>query len=446
MKSKSAQFVCNNCGAHYGQWLGRCTSCNEWNTVVEFHETTQAVNRKSLLNYVSSASPAQFSVLRQTSNTKGNVLKTPSGFAEIDRVLGGGFHEDEVILISGEPGVGKSTLLLSILGKIGEKLGKTVYISSEEEGSHIEHRAARLGVNTAHILFSAEKNINSILSGLSAILTKEKIPLLIFDSIQGLYSDDSDGIPGAISQQKSVLMKIVEFSKSHHVISLVVGHITKEGDIAGPKFLEHMVDCVLFLEGDRMTNIRILRSFKNRFGGTEEVGFFEMKEAGMTEVSNPSEYFLDEQKELPGKATIAVRQGIRILFASVECLAVSSVLPFPKRVAQGIDTKRLELILAIEKKYLHIPADKFDIYVSVSGGLRVTDTLADLGVAAAVYSSISGKAVRGHTAFVGEVGLLGNVRRVSVFERIAREAKRLGFKTVHSSADFPYIAALKKLL
>lgn len=443
-KGSKTTFVCKSCGAEYGQWLGKCTSCNEWNTVVEFNEGISPKSSRSSSH--SPSSPAQFISLRLTSNVQRLTSKLPSGYSEVDRVLGGGFHKDAVVLISGEPGVGKSTLLLSILGKIGSKLGKTVYVSSEEEGSHIEHRAARLGVDTKAILFSSDKNIDGILGSLASVISKEKISLLIFDSLQGLYAEDCDGVPGSVSQQKAVLMKIVEFTKEQHTISLVVGHITKEGDIAGPKFLEHMVDCVLFFEGDKMTDIRILRSFKNRFGGTDEVGFFQMKEEGLTEVANPSEFFLDENKNVPGKATIGIRQGVRILFASVECLSVSSVLPFPKRVAQGIDTKRLELILAIVKKYLYMPVDKFDIYVNIAGGLRINDTLADLGIAAAVYSSISGKAFRERTAFVGEVGLLGNVRKASMQERVLKEAKRLGFTTVYNATSIPFVSGLKKLL
>ena len=332
-----------------------------------------------------------------------------------------------------------------MLGKLTETISPVVYVSSEEEGRQLEHRAQRLHVPSDKILFSSEKNIDNVLSGLEKIVAQEKIRLVVFDSLQGLYTSDHDSLPGSLAQSKEVLMRIVNFTKGKGIIAIVVGHITKEGDIAGPKFLEHMVDCVLFMEGERVTNIRMLRAFKNRFGPTDEMGFFEIKETGMHEVPNPSHYFLDLEHEQTGKASISVRQGVRIIFATVETLVVSTSLPYPKRVAKGIDSKRLELILAILKKYLRLSVDSFDVYVSVSGGLTVTDTLADLGVAAAIYSSLTGVVLKSKELYVGEVGLLGTIRTTNALSTITKEAKRLGFTKIHSAQTMQHIAELKKI-
>jgi len=375
-----------------------------------------------------------------------NTVRLDTGLSELNRVLGGGFISDEVVLLSGEPGVGKSTLLLSVLANLtSQKNSQVGYISSEESGQQIQQRCQRMKINAQNIYFSDQKDIDGLLLGLADLAKKNKPKLLVFDSLQGFFSSGAVGLPGSIAQAKEVLMKIMNFSKEQNVISLVVGHITKEGEIAGPKFLEHMADCVLFLEGEKTSNMRILRSFKNRFGSTEEVGFFEMTDLGMKPVKNPSQYFLEWSVKEIGKASVPVRQGVRTVFATVECLVVSSNLPFPKRVAKGVDQKRLELILAILKKYLKLSVDKFDIYVNVAGGLKIKDTLADLGVAAALYSSLSGRPLNPKDLFVGELGLLGNVRRSSYLGQIEKSAKRLGFTTVYSAQKIKNIYNLKQI-
>jgi len=444
-KKTSSSFVCDNCGATFASWFGKCPECGEWNTLKEFKETSESTKGKPSWSGGKSEK-VEFLSLEGYRKNEEDSARISSGLSEMNRVLGGGFVRDEVVLVSGEPGVGKSTLLMSVLARqpLNEK-NKVSYVSSEESGHQVEARCRRLGIRTENILFSSQKEISSLLSSLEEILTKNKINLIVFDSLQGLYSTEGQGLPGSVSQAKEVLLRIVEFSKRQKVAALVVGHITKEGEIAGPKFLEHMVDCVLFLEGERTSNLRILRSFKNRFGPTEEVGFFAMTENGMEEVANPSEFFLDWQEKAIGKASIAVRQGIRVVFATVESLVVSSSLAFPKRVAKGVDAKRLELILAILKKYLKLPVDKYDIYVNVSGGLQVKDTLADLGVAAALYSSLTAKVFNPKHLFVGELGLLGNVRPTSSLGLISKEAGRLGFTKIHSHKSLDSIFKLKAL-
>jgi DNA repair protein RadA/Sms len=442
-KKNSSSFVCDNCGATYASWFGKCPECGEWNTLKEFREKAETSNNKHFLNSTTNEK-AKFLALEGYQKSENDSGRISSGLGEMDRVLGGGFVADEVVLLSGEPGVGKSTLLMSVLATqpLNAK-NKVCYVSSEESGHQVESRCSRLGIKTENILFSSQKEISALVTSLEEILKENKIGLVVFDSLQGLYSAEGQGLPGSVSQAKEVLLRIVEFSKNQKVTSLVVGHITKEGEIAGPKFLEHMVDCVLFLEGERTSNLRILRSFKNRFGPTEEVGFFAMTEEGMAPVANPSEFFLDWQEKAVGKASIAVRQGIRVVFATVESLVVSSSLAFPKRVSKGIDAKRLELILAILKKYLRLPTDKYDIYVNVSGGLQVKDTLADLGVAVAVYSSLTAQIFDPKHLFVGELGLLGNVRPTSSLGLISKEAGRLGFTKVHSHKSLESIVKLK---
>lgn len=442
-KKSVTNFVCENCGSSFASWLGKCPDCGEWNTLKEFSEPGNAFTH---IRYAGNAGEkARFGKLSLLATSDKQTSRLDTGLTELNRVLGGGLVTDELVLLSGEPGVGKSTLLLSVLEKLTAKGIVVGYVSSEEAPHQIKDRCLRLNINTDLIHFSADKNIEAVLLAIEQLITKIKIKLLVIDSLQGMYAPTSTGLPGSISQSKEVLLKIVTFCKQHGLIGLVVGHITKEGEIAGPKFLEHMVDCVLFLEGEKTSNLRILRSFKNRFGPTEEVGFFEMTQNGLNQVKNPSEFFLEWQNKAVGKASVAVRQGVRVLFATVETLVVSTNLTFPKRVAKGIDQKRLELILAILKKYLKLNSDNVDIYVNVAGGLKINDTLADLGVAAAIYSSLSGKAFDPKHLFVGELGLLGTVRKSSALPLISKEAKRLGFSKIHTAPLLANIFQLKQI-
>lgn len=447
-KKTLSQFVCENCGSSFASWLGKCPDCGEWNTLREFVEsnTVPSSNGYDLTEQGKLGGKVKFERLSQFTKTSVDQGRLVTGLGELDRVLGGGLVKDEVVLISGEPGVGKSTLLLKTLSTIGahEKIS-VAYVSSEEGGAQIQARCQRLKISTVNWHFSGQKNIEALLASLKELVAKQKVRIMVFDSLQGLYAATSTGLPGSITQAKEVLLRIVNFAKQQQTVALVVGHITKEGEIAGPKFLEHMVDCVLFLEGEKTSNLRILRSFKNRFGPTEEVGFFAMQDSGLEEVKNPSEFFLEWDQKNIGKASVAVRQGVRVVFATVETLVVSSNLAFPKRVTKGVDQKRVELILAILKKYLKLNTDHFDIYVNVSGGLKINDTLADLGVAAAIYSSLVGKAFDPKHLFVGELGLLGTVRKSSSLALITKEAKRLGFSKIHSAALINTIYGLKQI-
>ncbi|MCR4329398.1 MAG: DNA repair protein RadA [Candidatus Roizmanbacteria bacterium] len=435
MAKNQTSYVCSNCGASFASWYGKCPECGEWEALKRF--TTQDDPKESRSNAV----PAHFAPLAaaQVSHTE----RIPSGITEVDRVLGGGFSRSEVVMLSGEPGVGKSTLLLSIVGALAKNSKQTVaYCSAEEEESQIALRAKRMGLKTDTILFSDESNIHSLLQALSS--QKNKPALVVFDSLQTLYSQSSESLPGSVAQAKEILMSIVEFSKKYGVVSIVIGHITKDGEIAGPKFLEHMVDCVLFLEGEKGGGLRILRSLKNRYGSVEEVGFLEMVNSGMKEVGNPSKFFLDMNTSVVGKTAVGIREGERIVFASVEALVVATSMAFPKRVAKGIDAKRLELLLAILKKYLKLPVDKYDVYVSVSGGLQLFDPIADLGIMAAIYSTMTNTVFSSHALFVGEVGLLGQVRSSRNITRITKEAQRLGFTQFYTDRNTPTVLALQK--
>jgi len=428
-------YVCSNCGASFASWYGKCPDCGQWEALKRF--TTQDDPKESRSN----AAPAHFAPLAAAQST--HTERISSGVTEVDRVLGGGFSRSEVIMLSGEPGVGKSTLLLSIVGALAGHSKQTVaYCSAEEEESQIALRAKRMGIDTSNILFSDESNIHSVLLALSS--QKIKPALVVFDSLQTLYSKTSESLPGSVAQAKEILMSIVDFSKKHGVVSIVIGHITKDGDIAGPKFLEHMVDCVLFLEGEKGGGLRILRSLKNRYGSIEEVGFLEMVSTGMKEVGNPSKFFLDMNMSVVGKTAVGIREGERIVFASVEALVVASSMAFPKRVAKGIDTKRLELLLAILKKYLKLPVDKYDVYVSVSGGLQLFDPIADLGIMGAVYSTMTNTVYSSHAFFVGEVGLLGQVRASRHIARITKEARRIGFTEFYTAQNTPTVLSLQK--
>ena len=446
-KKQSTTYVCDNCGSSFATLYGRCPDCQEWHTLKEFKvQNETSTNAPRYTSSSKNFDDPGFSSLDKFSSKQLDKDRISSGLPEMDRVLGGGFVRDEVILLSGEPGVGKSTLLTTVLSSQSvDSKHKVVYVSSEEAGSQIQARCERLGIQTTNIFFSSQKNIEIVLKYLEELVEKEKIGLLVFDLLHGLYTTDNNSLPGSISQTREVLLRIVEFSKAKHIASIVIGHITKDGDIAGPKFLEHMVDCVLFLEGEKNSDLRILRSFKNRFGPTAEIGFFEMREKGLVEVKNPSEFFLEWANSEVGKASIALREGNRVVFATAEALVVSSSLAFPKRVAKGIDHKRLELILAILKKYLHLNVDKYDIYLNIAGGLKVSDPVADLGIAACLYSSLTAKAFNPKYLFVGEVGLLGNIRKNNALSQISKEAKRLGFDKVYSQLQVKNITGLKQI-
>lgn len=409
--------MCQQCGYESPSWYGKCPSCGEWNSLVETVKELRTQN--SMTNKtLGTAKPQKLSEVRHIEK---NRLK--SGFEEFDRVMGGGVVPGSVTLLAGDPGIGKSTLLLHVIAKCGG-----LYVSGEESAEQIKLRARRLGIDGGNISVLSETNAESIVGAIS-----EK--LVIVDSIQTLSSSDLDGMAGSVGQIRHCAELLISSAKSKGIPVMIIGHVTKEGTIAGPKVLEHMVDTVLYLEGERFANARILRTLKNRFGAVEEVGIFEMDEKGLKEISNPSALFLqDRVKNVPGSVVTVVMEGTRPMLVEIQALAVPSQLAMPRRVGNGIDYNRLQLMVAILSKRLSVPLGSFDIFVNVSGGMKIDEPAADLAVALAILSSFKNKALDPKTAVFGEVGLLGEVRSIGSEDRRAKEARRLGFSTILSPA------------
>jgi len=423
-------FICNQCGYGSASWLGRCPNCGEFNTLKEQPAYAEATAGKE------ETKKLMLTPFKKIQSLKKERLKT--GIFEFDRVLGGGIVPGEVILLTGEPGVGKSTLLLQCLSKL-----KTVYVSGEEAGEQIKDRAERLKLKLENFLFSENLQIEGITEGLEDI--KDKIDILVIDSIQTVYSKSVDGPPGSISQLKESTMKLIASAKKLKIGLLIVGHITKGGDIAGPKTLEHLVDCVLSFEGERVSNFRLLRAAKNRFGPTDEIGIFEMRQQGLVEITNPLVFLEHKENQEMGKAIVGVTEGKRSLFFEIQTLAVPTFLAIPRRVVKGLDYNKVLLLLAVVRKYLGQPLDKFDIYANVIGGVQIKSTASDLGLIASLLSSLKNLPLPKKSLFIGEVGLLGEVRKVYLQDKILQEAKRLGFNKIYSSLNLPHIKLLKNI-
>ena len=433
MKLRSS-YVCQQCGYESPQWYGKCPNCDSWNSLVE--TVREAPSSKSQITNKSQILNSKPKKLSDVKHIEKNRLK--SGFEEFDRVMGGGVVPGSVTLLAGDPGIGKSTLLLHVLGKTGG-----LYVSGEESAEQIKLRAKRLGINGENIVVLAETNVEAIVSSLeqrettdektNATLETRYSKLVIIDSIQTLSSSDLDGMAGSVGQIRHCAEVLVSAAKSTGVPIVIIGHVTKEGMIAGPKVLEHMVDTVLYLEGERFASARILRTLKNRFGAIEEVGIFEMLDNGLKEIDNPSALFLqDRVKNVSGSVVTVIMEGTRPMLVEIQGLVVASQLPMPRRVANGFDYNRLQLLNAILQKRLNIPLATFDVFVNVSGGLKIAEPAADLAVAMAILSSFKNKPLDPKTAVFGELGLLGEVRSIGSEERRTKEAKRLGFTTVIS--------------
>ncbi len=439
---KHTSFVCQQCGYETPQWYGKCPSCESWNSLVETIKDSQIQNSKFRIQNGRQIKPQKLSEVKHIEK---NRLR--SGYGEFDRVMGGGIVPGSVTLLAGDPGIGKSTLLLHVLGKIGG-----LYVSGEESAEQIKLRAKRLGIDGGNIAVLAETNVEGIVSVIaseakqSPIKTEiaspsertrnDKESLVIVDSIQTLSSPDLDGMAGSVGQIRRSAEILIASAKFYGTPIIIIGHVTKEGAIAGPKVLEHMVDTVLYLEGERFANARILRTLKNRFGPIEEVGIFEMMDSGLTEVANPSALFLqDRVKNVPGSVVTVIMEGTRPMLVEIQSLVVPSQLAMPRRVGSGVDYNRLQLLVAILQKRLNIPLGTFDVFVNVSGGLKISEPSADLAIALAILSSFKNKAIDPKTAVFGELGLLGEVRSIGSGERREKEAKRLGFSTVISPSN-----------
>ncbi|MGB9911568.1 MAG: DNA repair protein RadA [Microgenomates group bacterium] len=424
MNKKKTIFICQNCGAQSTKWLGKCLECGEWNTFVE---TKLETKKPSLTTFSPPVS------LKEISSQFKKRISTQN--EEVDRVLGGGLVPGSLILIAGEPGIGKSTLLLQLADKLGG-----LYVSGEESLSQIKIRAERLGIKGEKLLFLAETEIEGVVSAIE----KQKEGIVVIDSIQTLKSEAFPGYPGSVAQVRECTNRLLKIGKKIDIPIFLVGHITKEGVVAGPKVLEHLVDTVLYLEGERFGNFRLLKAIKNRFGPTDEVGILEMTTEGLKEVVNPSEIFLSEtQEKTPGSVVFATIEGTRCLLVEIQSLVVASQLAIPRRVGQGVDYNRLQMVLAVLTKILKLPLGGFDVYVNVTGGLKIEEPAADLGIALAVYSSFKNFPLPAKTVVWGELGLLGELRKVSQEEKRKKEALRLGFKNVISPQKF---SSLKEII
>ncbi|MBQ9779932.1 MAG: DNA repair protein RadA [Clostridia bacterium] len=422
MKGPKTIFVCTECGAQSPKWMGKCPHCGKWNTMAE--EIVQAEPEKS-----PARRPSMGSSLSESKATAYQKLTTPSymrsesGLGELDRVLGGGLVLGSVVLLSGEPGIGKSTLLMQISDALGQDR-KVLYVSGEESGGQLKLRAERLGVTGEHLYILTETNLEKILSEADEI----KPDVMILDSIQTIYSDRINSAPGSITQVRECALTFINKAKAEGISMLLVGHVNKEGGIAGPKVLEHMVDAVLYFEGERQQAYRIIRAVKNRYGSTNEIGVFEMTDRGLDEVANPSEMLLSGRpKNVSGNCALCSMEGTRPLIAEVQALVTPTVFPSPRRTSNGVDYNRVYLILAVLEKRLGLKFYQNDVYLNVVGGLSIGEPAADLAIAAAMISSLTDRIVPDDLLVIGELGLAGEIRAVSNLEQRVREAARLGF-------------------
>lgn len=434
MAKFSSKFVCQKCGAETVSWFGRCPSCNAWNSLVE--TPTQApVAPRGRGKLGKKLEPVKLSSVKA-----GFGKRTSTKIDELDRVLGGGLVAGSVVLLSGDPGIGKSTLLLQVAEKIS---GPVLYISGEESPEQTQIRAKRLSLKLESTSFLAETNVENLLETLEG----KDYSLVIVDSIQTMWTQNLTGTPGSVGQVRESAGQLLSWAKSSGVPLFLVGHVTKEGAIAGPMVLAHLVDTVLFLEGERFSSLRLLRSFKNRFGPTDEVGVFEMGEKGMVEVANPSKLFLKKRvRSVPGSVVVVTMEGTRPVLAELQALVVPTQITIPRRIGQGIDYNRVQMMTAVLSKRLGLPLGSFDIYVNVAGGLRINEPAADLGVSLAIVSSLKNTPLDQKLACFGEVGLLGELREVGQTDKRKKEARRLGFNQIVSPQEFSSINQVVKRL
>ncbi|HEV2065207.1 MAG TPA: DNA repair protein RadA [Thermomicrobiales bacterium] len=411
-------WVCQQCGANSPGYLGKCPSCGEWHSMVETIEERTTPARSAsrggvvpLLQPLGDVSP------------KGQERQIVP-ISELNRVLGGGLVPGSLVLIGGDPGIGKSTLILQAASMLGSAGQPVIYVSAEESPQQIKLRADRLGIRPEHVLIMSETNLNAILGGIESL----DPALLVIDSIQTVMLDEISSAAGSVSQVRECTSRLMQWAKPRNVPVFVIGHVTKEGAIAGPRVLEHMVDAVLYLEGERFHQYRILRAVKNRFGSTDEVGVFEMADVGLREVANPSEAFLEERSDIAAGSTVAVTmEGTRPILVEVQALATPTAFGLPRRSANGLDTSRLQLLVAVLQKRVGLGLGAQDVYANVVGGLRIMEPAVDLAVAVAVASSFRDRPVDRTSVVIGEIGLSGELRSVNQLDRRISEASRLGF-------------------
>jgi len=420
MAKTKSKFICQQCGYESPKWFGMCPGCSQWNTMEEeFIDNAKSFKRSPTVK--GGAAPQSIVDVKT-----GDYIRYNTQIEELNRVLGGGLVKGSLTLISGEPGIGKSTLILQAAGAIAGKYGKTLYVSGEESEEQIKMRAERLCTLDKNLYIVSETNINRI----EKFIEDMQPVFVIIDSVQTLYKEELTSAPGSVSQVKESVNNLMRIGKSSNIPMFLVAHVTKQGELAGPRVLEHMVDTVLHFEGERTQEFRILRALKNRFGTTSEIGVFEMSVDGLKEISNPSGIFLETlNPEAEGSIVVGTVEGTRPILVEIQALVTSTTSGFPRRTAVGVDTNRLNLIIAVLEKKFGLPLSFQDIYVNVVGGLKLEGTSADLGIAMAIYSSMRGIPIRsGEMVAIGEVSLTGEVRPVSHTEKLVKEADKMGFK------------------
>ncbi|EPY2304230.1 DNA repair protein RadA [Clostridium sporogenes] len=420
MAKNKIVYTCQQCGYESIKWVGKCPGCNTWNSMVE--EEKQSTN-KTIKNINIKSEPKMISTIKSS-----EYERLDTGIKELNRVLGGGIVKGSLTLISGSPGIGKSTILLQAVNNIATNYGKVLYVSGEESEEQIKMRADRLKVISKDIYILSETNVDIIKEHITTINPK----FVIIDSIQTLFKSELSSAPGTVSQVRQCSNDIMLISKNNNIPFFIVAHVTKQGELAGPRVLEHMVDTVLSFEGERTQEFRILRTVKNRFGTTSEIGVFEMAGEGLLEISNPSAVFLEETEfQREGSVIIGIMEGTRPILIEIQALVSETKAYMPRRTAVGVDTARLNLILAVLEKKLNIPFYNCDVYVNVVGGLDLTGTFADLGLALALISSAKSKDIKlPKVLVVGEIGLTGEVRPVSFCDRIVNEGIKMGFTSI----------------
>jgi DNA repair protein RadA/Sms len=421
MAKRTVSYICQNCGAVYQRWQGKCEACGEWNTIAEETAAVAAVPASQRPR-----GRGRLFALETLTGATGEAPRLVSAIAELDRVTGGGFVRGSVLLLGGDPGIGKSTLLIQTCASLARLGARVVYISGEEATAQVRLRAERLGLTDAAVELASETSVEDILSTLES----GPVPrLVIIDSIQTMWTDTVESAPGTVTQVRGSAQALIRYAKRSGASVILVGHVTKDGQIAGPRVVEHMVDAVLSFEGDAGRDFRILRAIKNRFGPTDEIGVFEMTGLGLEEVSNPSALFLSERDlGSPGTAVFAGMEGTRPLLVEIQALVAPTTLGTPRRAVVGWDNNRLSMVLAVLEAHCGVRLGAHDVYLNVAGGLRIQEPAADLAVAAALVSSLTGAHLSPDTVFFGEISLSGSVRPVAHATARMKEAAKLGFK------------------
>ncbi|MBH0311656.1 DNA repair protein RadA [Alcaligenes faecalis] len=421
MAKIKTKYVCQYCGYETAKWLGKCPECTKWNTFVEEIDD-KSVKKETFIVDKSSSKPVTINSIRSKGEERFSTC-----INELDRVLGGGVVKGSLVLVGGDPGIGKSTMLIQVSSNVAESGKKVLYITGEESESQIKMRAQRLGINSNNLYIFAENNLSLI----EAQLDKIDPEMIILDSIQTVYNPEIASAPGTVSQIKEGTSKFMKIAKKMGISTFLVGHVTKEGSLAGPKLLEHMVDTVLYFEGERYNTYRLVRAVKNRFGSTNELGVFEMRDTGLEELENPSKVLISEKpKDVSGSVIISTVEGTRPMLIELQALVSPTSFGIPKRTSTGVDYNRVAMLLAVLEKRVGLQIQNQDVYLNIVGGIKINEPSIDLGIAIAVASSFKNIAIDENIAVTGEVGLTGEIRAVSFIEKRIAECKKLGFKQI----------------